>query len=276
VEGQKLQIVRGANGLESLNSRYQEMREPEQNLGEKHAKLQRSVPGTPARILIVDHFPQITDLIREPLVEAGRRVESTEDLARAADAIAEYAPHCIVLNFHPREGKRPFYLIDEIRSWFKGPIVVVSEGCSENTKVMAFERGADDYVCAPLPVREFSARVDALLRRSAQPLPPRYLKVGSLHIDVAARSAFLDGEGLQLTSKEFDILVCLAQKPGVVVSAEALLTAVWGPGFIHYNQTLRVHVSNLRKKCRTVSSFPDFIRSVPGNGYIIDSPMVAR
>lgn len=222
-----------------------------------------------ARVLIVDHDSTVAHIFRQTLIEAQHWVESAEDIEHAADAIARYAPHCIIVNLYPRGNERPFSLIDEIRSRFQGPVIAVSEACSESTRVMAFERGADDYLCAPFGLGEFTARVDALLRRAAEPLPYRHLRVGQLYIDRAARSVRLKGEMLELTSKEFDILVCLAKKPGIVVSAEGLLSQVWGAGFVHYNQTLRVHISNLRKKARSVSTLPDFIHSVPGNGYFL-------
>ena len=236
--------------------------------GGKELNLQRTAPVRAARILIVDHEPAVAPIFRQTLIDAGHRLESTEKIQGNEEPLGEYAPHCIILNLNSRDDKRPFHLIDEIRSWFRGPIMVVSDMCSESTKVSAFERGADEYVCVPFGLREFAARVDALLRRTS-PSPDRHLRVGQLHIDRAARAAFLNGEALDLTHKEFDILVCLAQNPGVVMSAESLLSRVWGTGFVHYNQTLRVHISNLRKKARSASPVPDFIKSVPGNGYVL-------
>jgi len=242
---------------------------------ELHARGRGADPRPTARltatqILILDHHPMVGYIFRQTLINAGHRVESTEDTQNETGKVLEYAPDCVILNLFPLCGKRPFNLIDETRSWFQGPIIVVSEACSESTRVMAFRRGADEYLCAPFGLREFTARMDALLRRSSHPSPPLdYLKVGRLLIDRAARSAFLNGQELQLTNKEFDILVCLAKNPGVAVSAETLLSQVWGASFIHYSQTLRVHISNLRRKARSVSALPDFIRSVPSNGYIL-------
>lgn len=235
----------------------------------KELDLRRAAKAKAARILVVDHDSTVAPIFRQTLADTGHRIQSTGDMQAEAEALREYAPQCVILNLNPRDGKRPFNLLDEARSWFHGPIMVVSDMCSESTKVTAFERGADDYVCVPFGLHEFAARVDALLRRTASPLPPRHLKVGQLDIDRAARSAFLNGQALELTHKEFEILVCLARNPGVVISAEALLSEIWGTGFVHYNQTLRVHISNLRRKLRFVSAFTDFIRSVPGNGYLL-------
>src|ERR1051325_2265999 len=254
---------------DNLNCLNPEMVELEPHARRKGLDPRPTAGLTAIRILILDHHPMVGDIFRQTLIEAGHRVESTEDQDETGKVL-EYAPGCIILNLFPICGKRPFNLIDETRSWFQGPIIVVSEACSESTRVMAFRRGADEYLCAPFGLREFTARMDALLRRSYHPSPPLdYLKVGRLLIDMAARSAFLNGQELQLTNKEFDILVCLAKKPGVVVSAETLLSQVWGASFIHYSQTLRVHISNLRRKARSVSALPDFIRSVPSNGYIL-------
>jgi DNA-binding response OmpR family regulator len=221
----------------------------------------------------VDQDPAITPLCRETLTAAGHRVESTGGLNFEANKLSEYAPECVILNLNPVDGLPPFSLIDEIRSWFDVPLIAVSEVCTESVRVTAFERGADDYLCFPFGLREFAARIEALLRRATGPPQTRYLRIDGLHIDRAARTASLNGKALELTSKEFDILVCLARNPGVVVSAGALLGQVWGPGFVHYNQTLRVHISNIRRK--TKSSCADFIRSVAGNGYVMDPPQPA-
>jgi DNA-binding response OmpR family regulator len=223
--------------------------------------------GTAARILIVDHDPAITAIFRQTLTEVGHTIQSTLDCD--ANTIAGFAPHCVILNLNPLAGQPPFHLIDEIRYWLHQPVIAVSEACSEDVKVTAFERGVDDYVCVPLGLCEFAARIGALLRRANQSSRTRCLRIGSLLIDRGARTAALDEQDLDLTNKEFDILVYLAQNQGLVVSAESLLTQVWGAKYAHYQQTLRVHISNLRKKTRSASPLPDFIRSVPGNGYLM-------
>ena len=225
--------------------------------------------GTAARILIVDHDPAITPILRESLTEAGHSIESTRDVDWESNTFAEFAPYCIIVNLNPLDGQPPFHLLDNARYWLHEPIIAVSEACSESVKVAAFERGADDYLCIPFGFREFEARIEALIRRASQSSRTRYLRIGSLLIDRGARTAVLEGQPLELTKKEFDILVCLAEDQGLVVSAEALLKQVWGAEFTHYHQTLRVHISNLRKKARTASPLPDFIRSVTGNGYVL-------
>ena len=107
-----------------------------------------------------------------------------------------------------------------------------------------------------------------------KPLITRYLRVGGLQIDQAAGSTLLNRKELELTSKEFDVLVRLAQNPGVVVSAEALASQVWGPGLVHHNQSLRLHISKLRKKTRSASA--DFIRNIPSNAYVAALQQSAR
>jgi len=106
-----------------------------------------------------------------------------------------------------------------------------------------------------------------------KPLITRYLRVGGLQIDQAAGSTLLNRKELELTSKEFDVLVRLAQNPGVVVSAEAL-ASVWGPGLVHHNQSLRLHISKLRKKTRSASA--EFIRGISSNAYVAALQQSAR
>jgi DNA-binding response OmpR family regulator len=173
----------------------------------------------------------------------------------------------VILNLNPLDGKPCFNRFDETRSWFHDYVIAVSE-------VTAFERGANDYVCVSLSIREFAGPIAGLLQRMTRPLITRYLRVGGLQIDQAAGSTLLNGKELELTSKEFDVLVRLAQNPGVVVSAEALPSQVWGPGLVHHNQSLRFQISNLRKKARSAST--DFIRTIPSNAYVAALQQSAR
>jgi DNA-binding response OmpR family regulator len=180
----------------------------------------------------------------------------------------------VILNLNPLDGKPCFNRFDQTRSWFHDSIMAGLEMCSASVRVTAFERGANDYVCVLFSIREFAAPIAALLQRATRPSIRRYLTVGGLQIDQAARSTLLNGKVLELTSKEFDILVRLAQNPGVVVSAEALPSQVWGPGLVHHNQSLRLHISNLRKKAGSASA--DFIRSIPSNAYVTALQQSAR
>lgn len=115
--------------------------------------LRRAAKTRAARILIVDHDSTVAPVFLQTLVDTGHCIQSTEGMQAEADALRDYAPQCTILNL-----KRPFNLLDEARSWFHGPIMVVSDMCSESTKVTAFERGVDDYACVPFGLREFAAR----------------------------------------------------------------------------------------------------------------------
>jgi DNA-binding response OmpR family regulator len=234
----------------------------------------RSFGSLAAKILILDHDRQVARVVRQVLLDAGHHIALTKDAEMGA-VIEQFAPACIVLGIYADNCEIALNRIAETRSRIQAPIVVVSQACYENTIVHAFECGADDYVCTPFGTREFVARINAWLRRTAQEPSTRYLRVGNLQIDRGARSALLNGDELQLTNKEFDILVCLALNPGVMVSNEAILSVVWGARFVHYVQTLRVHVSNLRKKMRAISASYDFIRSGAGNGYVLVSPLAS-
>ena len=124
----------------------------------KELGLRRAAKTRAARILIVDHHSTVAPIFLQTLADIGHSNQSTGGMQAEADGLREYAPQCMILNLNPRDGKRPFNLLDEARSWFHGPIMVVSDMCSENTKVTAFERGAEDYTCVPFGLREFAAR----------------------------------------------------------------------------------------------------------------------
>jgi DNA-binding response OmpR family regulator len=135
--------------------------------------------------------------------------------------------------------------------------------------VLGLELGADDYVVKPFSARELVARIRAVLRRTSAvtaPAPGR-LQIGDLELDASARTATLDGEPLELTRKEFDLLALLMGHAGSVVSRERLIDEVWDVNWFGSTKTLDVHVSGLRKKLGDDSSDPRYLHTVRGVGF---------
>jgi two-component system KDP operon response regulator KdpE len=137
-----------------------------------------------------------------------------------------------------------------IRSFSDVPILVLSALGSEERKVEALDRGADDYVTKPFSMPELEARLRVLRRRSLRtaPEPERELSVGTLRCDLLHRGAWLDGESLALTSKEFDLLAFLARHAGKVCTHQMILREVWGETYSAGAHSLRVYAHRLRKK----------------------------
>jgi len=156
----------------------------------------------------------------------------------------------------------------ELRTWLAAPILVLSVRSGEADKVRALDEGADDYLTKPFSAGELLARLRALLRRVAtQYAPPPIVTAGDLTVDVARRVVTLAGEPVTLTPTEFDILALLARNADCVVTQKAILEQIWGPEWAEDRQTLRAHVSNLRRKIEIGPGKRRYVLTEPGVGF---------
>jgi len=150
------------------------------------------------------------------------------------------------------------------------PILMLTSKSEEFDKVLGLELGADDYVTKPFGIRELMARIKALIRRS-HPVEeadlPETLTRGALVINLVKRRVNRGDERIELTSKEFDLLVLFAKHPGRVYSREHLLDLVWGYQFDGYNHTVNSHINRLRAKIEKDPAHPELIKTVWGVGY---------
>ncbi len=154
------------------------------------------------------------------------------------------------------------------------PILMLTAKSEEIDKVVGLELGADDYITKPFSIREFIARVKAITRR-AQALQEEKengpeeerVQYGDLIIDVKKRRVGLRGSAVELTPKEFELLLLFAQNPGVAFNRHQLLEHVWGYQFEGYNHTVNSHINRLRNKIEKDPSNPRFIKTVWGYGY---------
>jgi two-component system, OmpR family, KDP operon response regulator KdpE len=163
-----------------------------------------------------------------------------------------------------------------LRRWFVEPIVVLSADGDEGRKVTALDEGADDYVTKPFSMPELMARLRVVVRNrraAAVPAPADGVEAGDLLIDVAGHHAEVGGEPLRLTRKEFALLALLARSRGRVMTHGALLAAVWGAGDLARTDTLRVHVTQLRRKLGAGPRRPRLV-SEHGVGYRLVVPGV--
>ena len=225
-------------------------------------------------ILVVDDEPPIIDLVRGYLERDGYAVHSASDGPSAVAAVRDLAPDVVILDvmlpgFDGVEACR------RIRSFSDAYILMLTARSEEIDRVVGLSVGADDYLTKPFSPRELVARVKALLRRprtlpttdDAAPSPGRDAGPVGLSIDLPRRAATVDGDRVALTTTEFDILAALARDPGVVVSRQALLDAVWGIDFVGDDHLVDVHVANLRRKLGDDADAPRFVETVRGAGY---------
>ncbi|TLM70121.1 MAG: response regulator transcription factor, partial [Actinobacteria bacterium] len=151
---------------------------------------------------------------------------------------------------------------------FHGPVMVLSVRDSDEDKIRALDLGADDYLTKPFSTGELLERLRALLRRTAgADTSVGEMRAGDLVIDFGAREVTVRGEPVHLTRIEFDILALLARNAGRVVTSDTILKTVWGPEYVGDTQTLRAHVSHLRKKIERPGDVPRHVVTEPGVGF---------
>lgn len=157
------------------------------------------------------------------------------------------------------------------------PILMLTARASEEHRVLGLETGADDYLGKPFSVVEFGARVKAILRRAERLSRPtavdrRHLHVGGLHVDLDQRLVRREGQNLDLTAKEFDLLVHLMRHPTRIFSRAQLLDDVWGTTHDTFEHTVNSHINRLRSKLEPDPSNPRYIVTVWGAGYRFARP----
>jgi two-component system alkaline phosphatase synthesis response regulator PhoP len=156
-----------------------------------------------------------------------------------------------------------FEVCRQMRAWSRVPIVMLTARDEEPDRVAGFELGADDYVSKPFSPRELAARIKAILRRAEQRSQDEVLSAGEIVLRRDSHEVTVAGEGVELTSKEFDLLACFLEHRGIVLSRERLLDLVWGVSYPGGTRTVDMHVAQLRRKLGA----PEAIRTVRGAGY---------
>ena len=219
-------------------------------------------------VLLIEDEQALRMTLSDRLAAEGYGVECSEDgldgLKRATES-----PYDLILLDVMLPGKNGFEVCREIRqAGLLTPIIMLTARSSTEDKVVGLKIGADDYVPKPFSPRELLARVKAILRR-AEPAPrENLLALGDVMIDVEGREVTVDGHGVELTAKEFDLLTYFVESPGVVHSRDRLLDRVWGMSYPGGTRTVDVHVGQLRRKLGR----PELIRTVRGAGYKAVTP----
>jgi DNA-binding response OmpR family regulator len=191
-------------------------------------------------------------------------------LRTGEEAIAELRRHpvrLVVLDLG-LPGIDGFEVCRQIRAQSKVPIVMLTARDEEPDRVAGLELGADDYVSKPFSPRELAARINAILRRVEQRGDDALLTGRDIVLRRDSHDVTVAGAVIELTSKEFDLLACFLEHPGIVLSREKLLDLVWGMTYPGGTRTVDVHVAQLRRKLGD----PDSIRTVRGAGYKLTSP----
>lgn len=199
------------------------------------------------RILVVDDEPHILELAQMYLEQAGYSVERARDGQEALTRFRHLHPALVVLDLM-LPGLDGWDVCRRLRAESDVPIIMLTARSEDVDCIVGLELGADDYITKPFNPRELVARVGAVLRRTGgeDRDPVQSVTVGQLAISPGSREAFLDGRLLTLRPKEFDLLLCLAEHQGLVMSRDQLLDLVWGFDFPGGTRTVDVHISHLR------------------------------
>jgi two-component system KDP operon response regulator KdpE len=219
-----------------------------------------------AKILIVDDEPQITRVLRTALSTQGYSIRIAANGVEGMEAVHAWKPDLLITDVSMPE-MNGVELCREVRAVSEVPIIVLSVRNQELMKIEALDAGADDYVTKPFSIQELQARVRAQLRRKSAATEPQQqvLNLGDFLIDIPQHRVAVRGQDIHLTPKQFDLLVCLAQHPGQVLTHRALLHAVWGTN-ADQPEYLRVNIGQLRKKIE-LSDEPAYIVTEPWIGY---------
>src|ERR671932_682486 len=225
-------------------------------------------------ILLVEDEPAIAEPLVNSLEREGFALEVAGTVADGIDAAGRVRPDLILLDLMLPDGSG-FDVCREVRRGSQVPIIMLTARGEEADRVIGLELGADDYVVKPFSAREVTARVRAVLRRTAAASAPAdatdqnaAVEVGDVRLDPATRTVTKGGAPVDVTRKEFDLLALLMRSAGSVVTRERLIDEVWDVNWFGSTKTLDVHVSGLRKKLGDDSAAPRYIHTVRGVGFM--------
>jgi DNA-binding response OmpR family regulator len=228
-----------------------------------------------SKILVVEDDQTLLNVLKYNLVKEGYDVLTAADGVQALDAARSKRPDMIVLDIMlPKlDG---FEVCRILRKEMTTPILMLTAKAEETDKVVGLELGADDYMTKPFSMREFLARVKAMLRRaemmktaasSVKETITSLIKVGEIEVDLARHRVSRSGTLIELSLKEFDLLALLVENRELVFSRDQLLEKVWGYDYAGDTRTVDVHIRWLRQKIESDPANPKHLLTVRGIGY---------
>jgi len=224
------------------------------------------------QVLIIEDDDRIRPLLMRSLDQLGYAVDSAVTGMQGLQRAVETRPDLVILDLGlpDVDGTQ---VLSMLRAVSEVPVIVASARDDDPSLVGCLDAGADDYVVKPYTTAQLEARVRAVLRRTAGGRSPKQsLTVGGLELDVAARRTTLDGEPVELSPREFDLLRHLAERPGEVVTKKELLTEVWQQAWGGSDKTVDVHLSWLRRKLGETAAEPRYLHTVRGVGVRLSAP----
>ncbi len=224
------------------------------------------------KVLIVEDDHDLADLVKINLSDQGFNVYHADNGISGIELFEEHQPSIVILDVMlPRlDG---FEVCKRIRKENRQvPILMLTAKAEEVDKVLGLELGADDYMTKPFSIRELIARVKAIFRRievdnESRDDMPEKIVFDDLEIYPDKRKVVMNDQAIELTTKEFELLLLFASNPGKAYSRQQLLNIVWGYQYDGYSHTVNSHINRLRSKIENDPSQPKYIRTVWGMGY---------
>jgi len=222
------------------------------------------------KVLVVDDEKLIVKGIRFSLEQEGMQVDCAYDGQEALDMIKENTYDVILLDV-----MLPIFtgyeVCQQVREFSDVPIIMVTAKDDDMDKILGLEYGADDYITKPFNILEVKARIKAIMRRSSKKEEEaKEATYGDLTIDCSSRRVYIEGQEVNLTAKEFDVLELLVFHPNKVYDRDSLLDIVWGKDYPGDARTVDVHIRRLREKIEKNPSEPMYVHTKWGVGYYFE------
>lgn len=214
------------------------------------------------KILIIEDEPSLREVMQRALEQERYIVETAATYAEADARIAAYSYDCILLDIMLPDGSG-LRLLEHIKHLRRRDnVIIISARDSLDDKVEGLELGADDYLPKPFGMMELVSRVRAILRRTMPEKKQNTYQLGTIHVDIGKHEVTVDGRPVTLTFKEFELLCCLMENEGIVLSRDRLLSKIWGYDFDGETRTVDVHIRTLRQKLGLGGKYIETIRGV--------------
>lgn len=216
------------------------------------------------KILVVDDESRMRKLVKDFLVKQNYEVLEAGDGSEALDVFFANQDIALIILDVMMPKMDGWQVCREIRSYSKVPIIMLTARADERDELQGFQLGVDEYIAKPFSPKILVARVEAILRRTAQVVEDEVIECGGISINKAAHVVTIDGENVDLSFKEFELLTYFMENKGIALSREKILNSVWNYDYFGDARTIDTHVKKLRSK---MGEKGDLIKTVWGMGY---------
>lgn len=216
------------------------------------------------KILVVDDESRMRKLVKDFLSKSGYEVLEADDGEEAVDIFFKDKGIALIILDVMMPKMDGWQVCREIRQYSKVPIIMLTAKSDERDELLGFDLGVDEYISKPFSPKILVARVEAILRRTGQTDTESVLEAGGIRINKTAHQATLDGEPLELSYKEFELLTYFLENQGIALSREKILNNVWNYDYFGDARTIDTHVKKLRSK---MGEKGEYIKTIWGMGY---------